>query len=238
LFLEGASASILCDVYNEDHVDAFRGFALRCMEDISALIEKSPIGCIFKPISDSMRFKEILESFPEGRAVFVIRNPLDIILSFKLEFKSALPNLAHDIVYHYKWSRLSDLNITFSSWDPVDCYIEKYSSRFNSTGDYASLIALNWLLMHTLLICRGICTNRSCAIVLYDDIFHNKDAVDRNVTKLLGSDVNISFPKYSSRERRFYKEDIDVELAKDCMETYAYLKRASHGKSSGIPSYS
>ena len=97
---------LLCDCldakpYNEDNADAFCGFRLRDAQSISALIARSSQVCVFKPISQTMNFVEIMERHPGAKALFIFRNPLNVVMSLLREFGSTMHELTHDIGYNF-----------------------------------------------------------------------------------------------------------------------------------------
>jgi len=66
-------------IFHENDVSAFRDFELRSVRTVRALGRMTPAPVqIFKPICDSQRAADLLASFPDAHAVWVVRNPWDV----------------------------------------------------------------------------------------------------------------------------------------------------------------
>jgi hypothetical protein len=177
VLMDTLAASIACDVVNEGDPAGFTNFRLRPVPEVARLVEASAPGCLMKPISESLSFREIMQAHPGSRAVFIIRNPLDVVPSFLTEFRDALPSVAHGIVHNYHWMRLRDAGVTLECWAEVDRVLDKYAGRFDARQDMPSVAALSWLLLHTALRGRGILGAAGCAVVDYDDLFDDGGAL-------------------------------------------------------------
>jgi Methyltransferase domain len=222
------AASIACDVVNEGDPAGFTDFRLRPVPEVARLVEASAPGCLMKPITDSLKFREIMQAHPGSRAVFIIRNPLDVVPSFLTEFRDALPSVAYGIVHNYLWLRLRDSGVTLESWAEVDRVLDKYSGRFDARQDLPSVAALSWLLLHAALRGRGILGAAGCAVVDYDDLFDDGGALSRKMAPLFSAPVQIAPGRRRRRESQFFSSSVDIELMKDCLDTY-------HGFRNGVP---
>lgn len=66
-------------IFHENHASAFRAFQLRSPSTIERLIALNPAPVqVFKPICDSQRADELLDRFPEARALWIYRHPEDV----------------------------------------------------------------------------------------------------------------------------------------------------------------
>ena len=220
VLVDTIAASVACDVVNEGDPAGFENFRLRPHADVARLLKASARGCLLKPISESLRFREIMQAFPGSRAVFAIRNPLEVVPSFLMEFRGNLPAVAHDIVHNYRWTRLRDVGVTLESWAEVDRLLDKYAGRFDAQGDLPSVVALGWLLLHTALRSRGILDAAGCAVVDYDDLFDAGGALSRKVAPLLGAPAAVRPAHRRRREAHAFASRLDIELARDCLDTY------------------
>lgn len=229
LLMDTVAASVACDAVNEGDPAGFENFRLRPTAEVARLIEASAPGCLMKPITDSLRFREIMQAFPGSRAVFIIRNPLDVVPSFLMEFRGSLPSVAHDIVHNYHWTRLRDVGVTLESWVEVDRVLDKYGGRFDAQQDQASVVALGWLLLHVALQGRGILGAAGCSVVDYDDLFDD-GALGRKMAPLFDAPARIGPARRRRRETHFFSSSVDVELMKDCLDTYDAFRAGSSGR--------
>jgi len=213
--------------YNEDNMDAFTCFRLRDTESIDALIATSARPCVFKPISQTMNFVEILASHRGARGVFIFRNPLDVVTSLLREYGSSLHELTHDIGYNFMVNRLRDLNITLSDWRPIDAIIDRFSGRFSLSSDFASKCALRWLLQHATLQQRGILQSSAVVPIAYEDILAHPEQVSMRLSAHLQADVGLPAMPHQRDGTDFFRDSIDVQLARDCMELFEAFREAS-----------
>jgi len=220
LLMDTLAASIACDVVNEGDPAGFKQFRLLPVPEVARLVEASAPGCLMKPITESLNFREIMQAHQGSRAVFIIRNPLDVVPSFLTEFRGALPAVAYETMHNYRWTRLRDAGVTLECWTEVDRVLDKYAGRFDARQDLPSVAALSWLLLHTALRGRGILGAAGCAVVDYDDLFDDGGALSRKMAPLFGAPVQIAPARRSRRETHFFSSSVDVELMKHCLDTY------------------
>jgi hypothetical protein len=220
LLMDTLAASIACDVVNEGNPAGFNNFRLRPVPEVARLVEASAPGCLMKPITESLSFREIMQAHQGSRAVFIIRNPLDVVPSFLTEFRGNLPSVAYETMHNYRWTRLRDAGVTLESWAEVDRVLDKYAGRFDARQDLPSVAALSWLLLHAALRGRGILGAAGCAVVDYDDLFDDGGALSRKIAPLFSAPVQIAPARRRRREAHFFSSSVDVELMKDCLDTY------------------
>jgi len=220
VLVETLAAGLDCDMLNEDHPGAFDNFRLRQDGALQALVAASPRGCLLKPITDSLRFREVMQSVPGSAAVFIVRNPLEVVPSFLMEFRDSLPTVAYGIVHNYRWTRLRDVGVDLEDWAEVDRLMDKYAGRFDPRRDAPSVVALGWLLLHAALLGRGILGAAGCAVVDYPDLFDPEGALARKLAPALGASVPLRPARRRVRETHAFASSIDVELAADCLDLY------------------
>jgi hypothetical protein len=206
--------------FDEDNAEAFVNFRLKEPECISNLITLSGHSCIFKPISQTISFLEILDGHPNSKAVFIYRNPLDVVMSCVLEFQANAHGLARELTYNYTRNRLKDVGVTLTSWHEIDAVLDRYRGRFSPSSNSASMFALNWLLLHTALVQRRLIIHPDVVIVRYEDLVESPGKTARILADRLG--IQITFPDRFRRdqERHFFRDQIDVQLARDCMNLF------------------
>jgi hypothetical protein len=70
------------DLVNEDNPKAFDNWRLKSLDVVGQIVESSRARLVlFKPIVETLRAREFLDSFSSGLVIFVIRNPYDAINS-------------------------------------------------------------------------------------------------------------------------------------------------------------
>jgi hypothetical protein len=220
--------SLDAQAYNEDNSDAFQNFRLRDSYSIGALIrEASPRPCLFKPISETITFIEVLGCYPDARGIFIFRDPLDVVASSLREFGPGMHSLNHDIAYNFIQNRLRDLRISIADWEPIDRIIERYRGRFSLSGDFASKFALNWLLMHAALLERGIILHPKMTLVAYEDLVAAPAKISNQLSEYLQIDLVLPPVPPQIFERTFFTDKIDVQLVRDCAEIFRVYQDAS-----------
>jgi hypothetical protein len=214
-------------LFNEDNEDAFCNFRLRDVASINTLIAGSDTMCIFKPVSQTISFIEILERTDEAKGVLIFRNPLDVVLSSLREFGATVHELNHDIAYNFMQNRLHDLGITLADWRAIDAIADDFRGRFSLSSDFASKFALSWLLLHTTLLQRGITRHPGVALISYEDLVSNPGIAAARLSRHLC--MNISLPEAPLRQGQndFFTDRIDVQLARDCIRLFEYYRDAA-----------
>lgn len=238
------AAAVDCDVLNEDHPDAFANFRLRPAAVIQALAAASGAGCLFKPITESLGFREVMQVVPGAGAVFVVRNPLEVVPSYLTAFRDDLPSLAYDIVQTYRrtrpWTAGADMVGAGAGragtvgrggecWEEVDRLFGKYSGRFDPRRDAPSVVALGWLLLHAAVLGRGLLGAAGCAVVDYDDLFDQGGALARKLRPVLGTDIRLPPPPGRRVRDDAFASSVDIELARDCLALYGRFCDAGGG---------
>jgi hypothetical protein len=223
LICEGLEAT----PYNEGSAEAFHNFRLHQPCIINRLVAASRCPSVFKPISQTINFVEIIDCVPDSKAVFIFRNPLEVVVSSLREFGSAMNLLNHDIYYNFVQNKLQDLRIQLPDWNALDRITERYRSRFSLTGDFASKFALNWLLLHVTLLQRGIDRHPATVVIAYDDLVEEPQFVEKQLSQHL--QTNIALPRIPSRtsENYYFVDSIDIQLAQDCLEIFQKFKRVA-----------
>ena len=70
------------ELVNEDNPKAFDNWRLKSLDVVERYVESSRAGLVmFKPIVETLRARELLDSFSTGKVIFVIRSPYDSINS-------------------------------------------------------------------------------------------------------------------------------------------------------------
>jgi hypothetical protein len=83
-------------IFNEDNDAAFSRFLLRPSPVILELIGSNEGAvCLFKAISDSLRFYALKAAFPNAGFIYIFRRPKEVIDSFAQEFRGQLHMLNH-----------------------------------------------------------------------------------------------------------------------------------------------
>ena len=98
--------------------------------------------------------------------------------------------------------------------------LDKYAGRFDARQDLPSVAALSWLLLHAALRGRGILGAAGCAVLDYDDLFDDGGALSRKMAPLFSAPVQVAPARRRRRETQFFSSSVDIELMKDCLDTY------------------
>ena len=123
---------------------------------------------------------------------------------------------------------MQDLDISLSDWGPLDAVVERFRGRFSLSSDYASKFGLVWLLMHTTLLHRGITRHRDLVMISYEDLLTVPGKVSARLSDHLRTDVALAdAPPHQKGGREFFRDSIDVELARDCMALFDAYRDAS-----------
>lgn len=214
--------------YNEDSADAFQNFRLRDTQSLAALIrDAAPRPCLFKPISQTITFIEVLKCHPDSRGIFIFRNPLDVVASSLREFGAGMHSLTHDIAYNFLQNRLQDLGISIADWASIDSIAERYRGRFSLSGDFASKFALNWLLMHATLLQRGITLHPEMTLIAFEDLVATPLKISNQLSEYLQIDVTLPPVPPQTFERTFFSDKIDVQLVRDSAEMFRTYQDAT-----------
>ena len=156
-----------------------------------------------------------------------LSDPLDVVTSLLREYGSSLHELTHDIGYNFMVNRLRDLNITLSDWRPIDAIIERFSGRFSLSSDFASKCALRWLLQHATLQQRGILKSPAVVPIAYEDILAYPEQVSTRLSAHLQANVVLPAMSHQRDGADFFRDSIDVQLARDCMKQFEAFREVS-----------
>ena len=110
--------------------------------------------------------------------------------------------------------------------------LDKYGGRFDARQDLPSVVALGWLLLHAALRGRGILGAAGCAVVDHADLFDGggtdgSGALGRKLAPLFDAPVRILTAQRRPRETHVFASSLDIELAKDCLDTYRIFREGA-----------
>lgn len=121
--------------FNEDNQEVFQNFRIRNVNLLNTIVTASSRPSVFKPVTETANFIEVVQAVPHARAILIFRNPLDVVLSSLSEFGSAMHTLTHDITYNFIENRLQDVGISLPEWRPIENIIDRYRGRFSVSAD-------------------------------------------------------------------------------------------------------
>jgi hypothetical protein len=214
-------------IFNEDNDAAFSRFFLRPDPVINKLVTSNDGSvCLFKAVSDSLRFYALKTAFPNAGFIYIFRRPQEVIDSFAQEFSGHLNTLNHILSNDFFNNHL--LDITGISYDlpRINQLLSEYQGRFSASGDHSDKIGLYWIVFHLFLIDAGVLSDKDCFLVSYDEACANPAAFRKNVCTRFGlkSDASVDPPKVRER-RSLFTERVAVEIMKKCEETYVEVER-------------
>lgn len=115
--------------------------------------------------------------------------------------------------------------------------LDKYGGRFDARQDLPSVVALGWLLLHAALRSRGILGAAGCAVVDHADLFDGGGAdgggaggggaLGRKLAPLFDAPASILPAQRRPRETHVFVSSLDIELAKDCLDTYRIFREGA-----------
>jgi sulfotransferase family protein len=214
--------------YNEENTNAFNGFRLKDPETISSLIRKADRTCIFKPISESLNFLAIINRQKNSKALVIFRNPLHTVLSWVYESRSNRVEVDHSIIHNFVLDRLNDLGLSGGlSWAGLDEILNRYSGRFRSSADTPSKVCLLWVLTYTVMLQHGLSENPNVMLVCYEELVSRPANVSGAIGQWLGLELSFPANAFFSRERHYFSDVIDIQLANESLELYHDLVKLS-----------
>jgi Sulfotransferase family len=214
-------------IFNEDNDAAFAQFFLRADPVISALVTSNDGSvCLFKAISDSLRFRALKTAFPNAGFIYIFRRPKEVIDSYAQEFSGHLHTLNHILSNDFFNNHLLDITGISHDLPRINQLLSEYRGRFSASGDYSDKIALYWIVFHLFLIDAEVLSDEDCFLVSYDEVCADPTAFRKHVCTRFGlrSDANIHPPKVRERQSLF-TERVAVELMEKCEETYIEVER-------------
>ena len=214
-------------IFNEDNDAAFSQFLLRSEPVISELVTSNEGAvCLFKAISDSLRFYGLKAAFPNAGFIYIFRRPKEVIDSFAQEFSGQMHTLNHILSNDFYNNHLFDITGIYYDLPRINKFLGEYLGRLSATRDHADKIALYWVVFHLFLIDTGTLSDKDCFLVSYDEACADPATFRTNVCARFGlkSDSNVDVPKVRQRQSLF-SESVAVELMERCEETYVELEQ-------------
>ncbi|MGH7496615.1 MAG: sulfotransferase domain-containing protein [bacterium] len=150
--------------YKEGNSQAFNRVLLKSNAEIRELLRTSLFPIVaFKPISDSHRAAELLEYFPQSKAIWIFRNYRDAVNSAVRKWQHGMNNLKH----------IASGNLAAAGWRAGGLTLEKielvrrfYSEEMSSHTAYA----LMWYLRNHLFLDLHIHHRQQVCLVKYEDL--------------------------------------------------------------------
>lgn len=221
-------------VFNEDDPRAFSDFRLRDTDTVETLIRRHlPDACVFKAITDTLRWRRLLEAFHGARLVFMVRNPFDVVLSWLVEFPSSMSVVNHVLDYDF-FKRNGEFFADVAETPTVDAHVRRYFGRFHGDGDYANKVALFWLLFHGVLLDSMFFERRDVLVIDFDSLLASPDTH----TSRVASFCEVTLPPAcqtipASTGGHYFAARMDVDLANDCRRLYERVLGIGSGSRHG-----
>ncbi|MDP9341273.1 MAG: sulfotransferase [Actinomycetota bacterium] len=206
--------------YNEDNPRAFRRFRLRDLERISWLTERARCRSVaFKALCDSQHADRLLERFPQGRVVWLLRDCAPVADSAVRKWGDGQLRLVRRIAG----------DAPFDHWlaervpEPRRELVRELVARDLSLHSAA---ALKWYLRNELYFDRELDRVPDRAmLVRYEDVVADPEARFAEVFRFAGLGFDPAFVREVSGDRRGPEPDIDPEVRELCDDLAARLDR-------------
>jgi hypothetical protein len=150
--------------YSEGSAPFFSGVLLRPLESVERLLHRNPFPVVaLKPICETHRIGELLDRFPESRAIWIFRHYQDAVISASTKWRSGKEAVR----------RLASGELERAGWRAGGLSAEKLATVRQLYRDDLSLHAANaimWYLRNDLYFDLGIDQRADVLLVRYEDI--------------------------------------------------------------------
>lgn len=221
-------------LYNEDNPAAFDYWRMREFSVIDNLLKNStaPIT-LFKPILDTYRVWEILEHFPNAKAIFTFRHYTDVINSTHKRFyrpdglyvpsKRLPPRDTRDPITRWVAEDFKE----FAAARPPEEILDFIKSRWKPELSLNSNIALRWYFINRLYFDLGMFKDERIKLVKYEKIVANPEKEFANLCQFLGIAYEPAMIDgvFSSSIGKDATPELDPVVQADCDELFDRLSQ-------------
>jgi hypothetical protein len=206
--------------YKEGNSRAFNRVLLKSNAEIHELLRTSLFPIVaFKPISDSHRAADLLECFPQSKAIWIFRYYRDAVNSAVRKWQHGLNNLKH----------IASGNLAAAGWraggltqEKVDLVRRFYSDAMSSHTAYA----LMWYLRNHLFLELHLRHHSDVCLVKYEDLVQEPGKYFPRLFRFIACPFEEKFVHgvYSSSVGKNRFPEIPVELDRLCENLYGQLE--------------
>ncbi len=161
MLLAALSQGSRVESINETDEEAFANYRLRSIDTICQLIDSSFADCVvFKPICDSQRAAELLDSIPGSAALWIYRHYDDVVNSALRQFTE------HARYLHYMLHEpdIADWRIENVTDEDMALVRQHHEAGLSD----ASARALIWYLRNTLFFQQGLDSDERVRLICYE----------------------------------------------------------------------
>ena len=236
-----AALSKLPDVstFNEDDPRAFETFLLRDDTTIQSIVAGATTPVVFfKSFGDTPRAPHLMSLFPDARAIYLLREPVDVIASFVQEF-GEMTQEAWCTVFrsHREGKPIHSFRHGGADTQKLSETREMSSQMLSLLDTYGitshNVAAALYLWQHSFLLRYGAGPAGRVLLVKYSDFTQSPEGVFTHMCRWFGAQPNFDqFPRlHSGRGSRSEQGAAHPELIRRCEEVYRQIStsdRLSH----------
>lgn len=207
------------EIYDEAHDSAaFDRYCLRPDARIQKLVERSraPFVC-FKPLMDSHRVPELLTTFPNGRVVWMARDPRDVANSTLRKFAGS-----NDRVRAFCEGREPDNGIAREVSAPT---LERLRELYRPDLSEFDVACLEWWIRNRIVVDQGLDEDPRVRFVRYERLVESGAAGVHAIFDFLGLRPNAGATAHVHARSvgRHPAPPIDSAVGEACDELLAHL---------------
>jgi len=215
-------------MYNETDDDAFVDYELRALDEIRALVQRSPAShVVLKPTVDGNRADEIIDALPGARAIWIYRDYRDAISSALVLFRETSLQYLQNVASRSPEARWRSINIS-------DDDIRLIGGHLRRGIDEQSARALIWALRNEFFFRVGLYVRRDVLLLNYEELVRDPNDVVRRAYGFVGLEFRDKYIKdvFASSVGRRPPPTIDPEVNELCANMLARLEECRQRQSS------
>jgi hypothetical protein len=200
--------------YSEGTAPWFRGVLLAPVPELDRLVARNPFPvAVLKPICETHRFAELLDHFPQSRALWMFRSYTDAVNSASAKWnsgKEAVRRLAHGELDRAGW-RAGGLSAK---------RLELVRRLYRDDLSLHAANAIMWYLRNSLYFDLAADRRRDVMLVRYEELVTRPEALVPRIGDFLGVHVPASYRRdvFSSSVSKKPFPPIPAEIAERCEE--------------------
>ncbi len=167
------------ELYNEDHPHAFEDYHLRDLRTVDWLVRRSYFPVVlFKSLNDTWRTDQLLERFPQARALFLFRHYRAVVASGLREFGDAQAEAVR------VWVETGQAPLRLGT--PLPPYQALLHRLYRPDLDVPSLTALFWFIQNGFFFDLGLDREERLLPVPYEEVVADPPVAFRRICAFLG----------------------------------------------------
>lgn len=208
--------SLNVKLINEDNPLAFENWRLKALDDVKQVVSTAgaPV-VVFKPIVETMRINELLETFPCSRAIFIIRDYSDSINSLVKFFGNSHVNAVNS------W-----IESDFAKLPLVPNELKDRAKRiWSDNSSIENACGIYWLVYNSSYLFLNLRANERICLVAYESLVSESEVKLRELSDFLGLQYKKAMGAdiYSTSVKRKPVSNLHPDLRRYCEETWDRL---------------